>query len=266
LAREATIAIRNARLYERERATAEHWQRLGEQQSSFLSAVSHELRTPLTCIRASVDLLLADPTGMSETQRELSHTIADHTSRLEGLVNDLFEAARLETGGVRLSPQRSDLAAVVARVARAFAPLMEKREQRLHLDLPATPVPVAIDRRRIDQVLSNLLSNANKFTPRGGHILVRVRPEGKEAVVRVADSGPGVPADKLARVFDKFYVVGERTPGRGMGLGLYIARQLVELHGGRIWAENRARRGSVFAFALPLLADDTAGGDEEGEG
>jgi K+-sensing histidine kinase KdpD len=257
LGQEAALAIRNARLYEREKEQVARLRALDEAQAGFVSAVSHELRTPLTCVKTSVDLLDATKSDLSEDQVELVKTIGHHVGRLEGLVADLLDITKLEAGQIALSRQPTDLRRIVVRSVETLRPLVDRKEQGMHVRCPDAITLALIDRRRIEQVLTNILSNAIKFTPKEGVIEVSVSEqetldEIDQLRVCVADNGPGIPEADLARVFDRFYVVSDGRGLSGVGLGLYIARQIVELHGGRIWAESEVGVGSVFCFSLPV--------------
>ncbi len=216
-----------------------------EAQSSFISAISHELRTPLTCIKTSIELLQAKARESDENERELLQTIADHTARLEKLVADLLQMMRLEAGQLTLTRQPTDLAVLLRRAATALEPLRRSKGQSLELDLPEGLPRAWIDRERIEQVAANLLSNAIKFTPPGGHIRLTLRHLSQE-------NGPGIAPEERERIFTKFYT-GRRSAS-GIGLGLYLARQLVELHGGRITVESTPGLGSTFTFTIPLEA------------
>ncbi len=252
LGQQAALAIRNARLYEAERRQVEQLQALERLQESFVSSVSHELRTPLTCIKASVGLLQeARAKGAAKAQAELVQSIAHQTARLEALVADLLQITQLEAGQLALTLQPTDLRAIVERVARGFRPLFEGKGQTLEVDLPDVAVKVLVDRRRLEQVLGNLLSNAHKFTPKGGFARVAVADKPGEVQISVSDNGPGIAPAEQERIFDKFYVVTDQKGLAGVGLGLYIARQLVELHGGRIWVESAPGQGSTFYFTIP---------------
>jgi K+-sensing histidine kinase KdpD len=251
LGHEAAHAIRNARLYERERQQVARLRSLDELQRGFVSAVSHELRTPLTCIKTSVDLLDSLGTEPAEDEAELLRTIRHHVARLEAFVTDLLEITKLEAGQITLSRQPTDLASLVSRVAETLQPLSDRRRQTMRLHLPGGAAPVPVDRRRIEQVITNVLSNAIRYTQKQGQIDIRLSDEGSSQQVCIADNGPGIPREEQARVFEKFYVVSNGQGLSGVGLGLYIARQMVELHGGRIWVESEPGQGSTFCFQVP---------------
>lgn len=166
---------REHRETEREREQVARLRALEQMQAGFVSAVSHELRTPLTCIKTSVDLLQASGEDQrSESQLDLIQTIKHHVSRLESLVTDLLEITKLEAGQLTLSKQPTDLRRIVGRVAEALRPLTDRKSQTVHLDWPAALSPVEVDRQRIEQVLTNILTNAHKFTPKGGQIRLQV--------------------------------------------------------------------------------------------
>jgi signal transduction histidine kinase len=265
LGQEAGLAIRNARLYERERDQVTRLRNLDELQQAFVSSVSHELRTPLTCIRTSVDLLcatIAQGCDFTEEQRDLVHTIEHHVGRLEALVTDLLEITKLEAGQVTLSKQPTDLRRIADRVVEALHPLTDHKEQNVHLHWPESLSRVEVDRQRIEQVLTNILSNAIKFTPKRGQIDVYVSETPDDLQVCVCDNGPGIPEREQPRLFDRFYVVTDGRGLSGVGLGLYIARQMIELHGGRIWVESQVGKGSTFCFAVPKTTAAAREGQE----
>jgi K+-sensing histidine kinase KdpD len=254
LGQEAALAIRNARLYERERQQVTRLRTLEELQKGFVSAVSHELRTPLTCIRTSVDLLGAMGEDQPADQVELIQTIGHHAGRLEAFVADLLEIIKLEAGQITLSRQPTDLCSLVSRVVDTLRPLSDRKGQTVRLFLPETASQVEVDRWRIEQVLTNIMSNAIKFTPKQGEISVRVSENEASLQVSIADNGPGISEEDQAHVFDKFFVVTDGRGLSGLGLGLYIARQMIDLHNGRIWVESKPDQGSVFYFAVPKTA------------
>jgi len=250
LGQEAALAIRNARLFEREREQVTRLRALEQLQSGFVHTVSHELRTPLTCIKASVELLRASLPAGDGPQAEMIRTIEDHTGHLEALVADLLEITRLEAGQVTLALQPTDLRPLVSHAVDALRPLSERKRQEVRLHLPAAAGPVEVDRRRIEQALTNILSNAIKFTPKRGQIDVSLTETEGAVQVCVADNGPGIAKEEQARIFDKFYVVSDGRGLAGLGLGLYLVRQNVELHGGRAWVASQEGQGATFCFSL----------------
>jgi signal transduction histidine kinase len=188
---------------------------------------------------------------LPEVREQLLQTISHHTGRLETLVEDLLDATRLEAGQLTLSLQPTDLRLLVEKTAGSFAPLLEQKKQNIELELPGTLDPVLLDRHRMEQILANLISNAHRYAAKGGHIGIALTTDGDQLQLTVGDDGPGIPLDHQKRIFDKFYVVTSGSHPTGVGLGLYIARELVELHGGRIWVESEPGKGSVFHVALP---------------
>ncbi len=256
LGQEAALAIRNARLYERERQQVSRLRSLDELQRGFISAVSHELRTPLTCIKTSVDLLDTYGNGSTEDEAELVGTIRHHVARLEAFVSDLLEITKLEAGQITLSRQPTDLASLVTRAAETLRPLSDRRSQTMQLELPQSASPVLVDRRRIEQVVTNILSNAIRYAPKQGNILIHLTDAASHVQVCVTDDGPGIPAEEQDHIFEKFYVVGTHQGRSGLGLGLFIAREMIELHGGSIWVESQPGQGSSFCFQLPRSAKE----------
>ena len=200
-----------------------------------------------------VDSLQVTSDQLSEDQQELVGTIGHHVGRLETLVSDLLEITKLEAGQVTLTLQPTDLRPIVERVVATLQPLTARKEQTVTLHWPHSACRIEVDRRRIDQVLTNILSNAIKFTPRKGKIDVTMVETATRVQVRVADDGPGIAEADQSRVFDKFYVVTDERGLSGVGLGLYIARQMIELHNGRIWVESQVDKGSTFCFEVPKI-------------
>ncbi len=244
------LALENARLYAAQRAHAQRLQELNRMKSDFLTTVSHELRTPLTAIMMAAEMLLEeeeadDPDG---TRAKLVGAITKGASRLRVLVSDLVDVSREDEFQPRLELDRVPLADVIQNAVTIIQPLAAAKHQAIEVDLGAPDAVVFVDRLRFDQVLINLLSNAQRYSPPGGRIKLATCLEKSEVVIRVADSGPGVSDDVREMIFEPFYR-GDRS---GLGLGLAIAKSLVELHNGRIWVENRPhRQGSVFCVALP---------------
>jgi two-component system phosphate regulon sensor histidine kinase PhoR len=186
----------------------------------------------------------------------LVHTIGEHVGRLESLVTDLLEITKLEAGQVTLTKQPTDLRQIASRVVVSLRPLTEHKGQTVQLHLPEIASQVEVDRRRMEQVLTNILSNAIKFTPKQGHIDLRMTETPDSLQVCVTDNGPGIPTEDQEHIFDRFYVVTDGRGLSGVGLGLYIGRQMIDLHGGRIWVESRVGEGSTFCFAVPKTAHE----------
>jgi signal transduction histidine kinase len=228
---------------------------LDQMKSVFVSSVSHELRTPLTAILGFSEFLEDELGGpLTPSQADFVSHIQQNTRRLQRLVDDLLDFARLESGHFRLNRRPGELGAIVRAVASGMRPLLDARHLRLELAIPPDEAPIEMDAARIEQVLVNLLGNAIKFTPEDGTIRVTVAQEDDHVRVSVQDSGIGVSPEELPRLFDRFYQADAsltRTQG-GTGLGLSIAKALIEAHGGRIGAESTPGTGSTFWFELPM--------------
>jgi signal transduction histidine kinase len=255
---EDKIAQRTRELAEINRALEESHRRLQELdrvKSDFLLNVSHELRTPLTAIKGSVDNMLDGITGqLSELQQRYLMRVQANADRLVRLIDDLLDLARIEEGRVRLTPTLFSLAGLASEVLDSLRPVAAEKGLELGVIGPEEQLLVHADRDKIGQVLLNLIGNAIKFTASGGRIDVELAGEDDgHASVRITDTGEGIPPEELPRIFDKFYQVqlGIQAKAKGTGLGLSIAKGLVELHGGRIWAESQVGRGSTFVFTLP---------------
>lgn len=225
--------------------------RSDELKIALLRAVSHDLRTPLGTIKASVSSLRqADASYTAEDRAELLAAIEEETDRLDRLVSNLLDASRLEAGVLKPRKHPQDLRELVTTVVQRLQPVLAGRPVVVAIpeDLPLVPC----DYGQIDQVVTNLLENAAIHTPPGTPVTVRARCEAMLARVEVIDQGPGIPASDRARVFQPFE--RGRSPGRGSGLGLTIARGLVEAHGGRLWVEDAPGGGARFVFTLPLAS------------
>ncbi len=231
---------------------AEELRVLEQLKSDFLSTVSHEFRTPLTAIKVSVGLLADKLGGSDREQQRLMNTILRNVDRLNQMVGGVLEMARLQSGKVILQKRAVDACQVVREIAGSLQPLMDEKDQLFTLRLPETPVYLMADANRLEQILSNLLSNAQRYTPRGGEIAVEVRELGDWVRIYVSDTGPGIPYNELPYIFDRFYrgQVG-RKAGPGTGLGLSIARSLARLHGGDVGVSTKPGEGCVFFVTLP---------------
>jgi two-component system sensor histidine kinase KdpD len=218
--------------------------------NSLLSSVSHDLRTPLASITGAASSLIEAGDQLGDaTRTELLSSIHQEAERLDRLVNNLLEMTRLEAGGVTIrrewQPLEGVLGAVLKRLERRL------RDREVHIDLPGDLPLVPFDAMLIEQVLINILENAAKYTPGGSAIDISAATVEGAMRIDVADHGPGFEPGEEERVFDKFYQ-GPGAKGSGVGLGLAIARAIIDTHGGRIWAEPRAGGGAVFHFTLPI--------------
>lgn len=222
--------------------------------NALLAAISHELRTPLAMIVGASSSLAAPPATMGEdARRELAQTIAEGARRMSEVVTKVLDLARLQGGATRVRPDWHDLEEVVgSALARLASPLAG---HHVATRLPQGVTLARFDAVLIEQVLINLLENAAKYTPAGSHVTVTAERRSDALEVSVADDGPGLPPGEERAVFDKFHRgAPEAAPG-GAGLGLAICKAIVEAHGGRIRAENRAEGGAVFRFDLPQFEE-----------
>jgi GAF domain-containing protein len=260
-AAQAAVAIENAQLYAalKERADKlekayKELQELDRLKDELVQNVSHELRTPLTFIKGYVELLLDQDMGqLNEQQRESLAIVSEKTNALTRLVSDIIFLQQIERESLDLAPHNMYS---VARLALQSCEISASHAGiNLKLDAPADLPSILIDRDRVSQVFDNLLGNAIKFSPRGGTITIRVEDAGDYLRITVADTGVGIPADKLTKIFDRFYQVDGSATRRfgGAGLGLAIAKRIVESHGGHIWAESDVGTGSRFIFTLPKV-------------
>jgi signal transduction histidine kinase len=276
LADRAGLAIENSRLYEQERRLREQLEALNRRlaeanqlKSEFVTVVSHELRTPLTAITGYMALLLEGQMGpLVAAQRQCLSMVTRNADRLVELIDDLLDIARIEAGKVELKRTTLDLAHLIQEVATALRPQIEVKRQRLTLDLAAALPTVSGDADRVRQILTNLLSNAHKYTPPGGSIAITAHGEEGRVRVDVHDTGIGLSPEDQARLFTKFFRAQHpmtREVG-GTGLGLAITRSLVELHGGAVAVASALGQGSTFSFTLPAAQApaETAAGPATG--
>jgi len=237
---------------QREAAEAEILRRTDELRTALLHAVSHDLRTPLSTIIAGAESLLEEDVKWTEDdRREFAQSIYTEARRLNRIVGNILDLSRIEAGSLCPQKEWHDLAALVDDAVGRLRLLLAAHP--VAVDVPENLPPVELDYVQIDQVLSNLLENAARHTPEGTPITVSARLEKEEVRVEVRDEGPGIPPEVLPRLFRPFSRV--EMPGArpaSVGLGLAIARGLVEAHGGRIWVQSRPGRGACFTFTLPL--------------
>ena len=245
LARRAALAVENARLFsEVEQATAARDQMLG--------VVAHDLRNPLHTILMATALLDEGMEAGTPTQRQVA-MVNRAGERMNRLIQDLLDVQRVDSGRLQVDARPVPAYALLADAFEMLRPLAEAAGLTLELGAARDLPDVSADMHRVQQVLSNLIGNAIKFTPRGGSIALRAEPANDEVRLAVADTGPGIAPDQLPHVFGQFWQ-GSRTDRRGIGLGLAIAKGIVESHRGRIWVESTLGQGSTFFFTLPVAA------------
>jgi two-component system sensor histidine kinase KdpD len=250
---QATSMIERARLRQ-ESLQIEVLQKTDALRSALLSSISHDLRTPLASIKASASSLLQEDVQWNdEERRSFTLAIEREADRLNRLVANLLDMSRIEGGALKPEKEWYPIDELIHDVLGHMQSIVLDRVVRT--DIPDVLPPVQLDYLEIEQVLTNLLENAVRYTPYETPLDVSVQVEGDQMVISVADRGPGIPPADLEHVFDKFYRVLGRTPGRptGSGLGLAVSKGLIEAHGGHIWAENREGGGAVFRFTLPLI-------------
>ncbi len=222
--------------------------------SDFFSTMSHELRTPLTSIKEGTSLLLEGVGGaITDKQQKLLTILSEESNRLISLVSSLLDLSKMEAGMMIYHLEQASLAPLIVQAVTEITPLVEAKRIILETKIGEELPMMKMDSERILQALRNLIGNAVKFTPDGGRVRVSARPVDGGVEVLVADTGPGIPLEKLTAIFDKFQQVS--APGSyrtwGTGLGLALVKQIIKSHGGKVWAESQPGQGSTFIFVLP---------------
>jgi signal transduction histidine kinase len=233
--------------------TANEREELENLRRDLIAWTSHDLRTPLTSIRVMIEALHDGVVTDEETRQRYYKTIRADIVALNALINDLFELAQLEAGGPPLQLENHSLRDLISDTLETFRPLAEKRQVALEGEVGDNLDPVWMNASKVGRVLSNLISNALQYTPEGGKVHVQAARNGEAVEVVVKDSGPGFAEQDISRIFEKFYR-GEQARSRttgGAGLGLAIARGIIDAHGGKMWAENEDDSGAVVGFTLP---------------
>jgi len=230
----------------------------------FLSHVSHELRSPLTAIKQFTNILLGGLAGdLNKEQREYQQIVLRNIRQLQSMIDDLLEVTRLESGKLTVEPERLSVSMAVIDSFNTLEGTARGKRITLSHDLPPNLPSALADQTRLRQILIILLDNAIKFTPEGGAVTVLARPFEKDLrylVIEVSDTGCGISTEITEEIFERLYQVSERTEAsrKGLGLGLYICKELVMRQGGRIWATRRRQKGSTFSFTLPVFSLDEA--------
>jgi signal transduction histidine kinase len=233
--------------------------RFDEFRNDLVATVAHEFRTPLTSLRMAIHLVLEQVTGpVNPKQLDLLHTARQDCDRLQAIVDDLLDVSRMRGGQIEVSP----VAIPAKTLIEASVEEMRATAQSAGVRLASTAVepvlPVSADAERIQIALTNLLANAIRHSPLGGQVEVRAEPRGASVRFEVKDDGPGVPREYRERVFERFFRV-PGTKGEGIGLGLYISREIVLAHGGQMGIDSEPGKGSTFWFTLPTAASQPAG-------
>ncbi len=228
---------------------------IDEMKSDFVNLVSHELRTPLTSILGYAQLILDGKRGtITQQQRDSLMTVHRQANRLKSLIEALLDVSRIESGRIEMEKEEISLLDVAKYRLEEIKPQADAKNIKLEFIAPESLPPILGDEERLGRVFTNLIGNAIKFTPPEGTITVRLRLDGRWVLSQVIDTGPGIPEEEQEKIFEKFYQVSKlqtRLQG-GSGLGLSIAKSIVEAHGGRIWVKNSPGRGSDFRFVLPI--------------
>ena len=248
----AAIALNNAHLFAKAQAA-------NQAKSDFVALVSHELKTPLSVIMAYGDLIRKVDTGaLSEKQELFLKAIQDGAARMHSLVMELDDITRMETGKMRLEPESIAIESTIDAVIQSLNPQFSEKQQTVSTDISADLPNVWVDHKRLLQILTNLINNANKYTPEKGNICVSaaITSQDEQPVVQVAikDNGLGIDKKDQSMIFSQFFRSGDDQVKvmRGAGLGLNITKQIVEMHGGKIWFESEYRQGTTFYFTLPI--------------
>jgi signal transduction histidine kinase/CheY-like chemotaxis protein len=235
-------------------------ERLNDQKNRFLGMAAHDLRNPLMVIMSYSEFLLEDDVPLPPQEVEMVKAIGQSSRFMLSLINDLLDLATIESGVLRLDPQPTDLAEVVARAVTLNNVLAENKGIEIVLTAVPNLPAVSIDRQKITQVLNNLLSNAAKFSPSDTKITVSIADQGHRVLVSVQDQGQGIPAAEIDKLFKPFATSSVKSTAgeKSTGLGLNISRRIVEGHGGHIWVESEQGVGSVFSFTIPVSHDRAA--------
>jgi signal transduction histidine kinase len=251
LAAQSAIAIKNAQMIEQLRKAYDELDQLDKLKNDFIAIASHELRTPLSVILGYATFLKEDAQG--EVSAHAS-AVLNSALRMRNLIEDMTNLRYLKLGEAELKREHIPLAAIFQSAQSDVQDMVEAKGHTFDVDTPEMSLVVVVDRIKLGMALSNLLLNATKFTPTGGHIKLSYTVKPGAVWIIVEDSGVGIPPDQLERIFEEFHQVEDHMTRRhgGMGLGLSIARALVEAHGGRIWAESEGQgRGSTFIINIP---------------
>jgi len=226
--------------------------RLERVRRDFVANVSHELRTPLASVRLLIETLLAGAQDEPEVATRMLNQMLGEVDSITQLAQELLDLSMIESGQMPMQVTRANLGEIAAEQIIHYEPMAQQKQMVVKNDVPEDVI-AEVDRKMIGRVLGNLIHNAIKFTPDRGRITIGAVPVDGKITVSVADTGVGIPAEDLPRIFERFYKVDRARGKSGTGLGLAIARHVVEAHGGRIWAESVEGKGATFYFTLPAV-------------
>jgi signal transduction histidine kinase len=256
LAQTAAAALHRARSYDAEREKRRDAEVLARAREDVLGVVAHDLRNPLNLIQMTAELLL-DEDLPEPRRREMLGIAVRAAKEMNRLIEDLLDTVRLQSGRLSLDVEDVRVDEIIKQAEETFRPVAERR--RVHFEtLGQDGITVRADPTRVSQIVGNLVANAIKFSPEKGSVKLLAKPREAEVLFQVTDDGPGIPADSVSHIFDSFWQA-RRSDRRGVGLGLAIAKTLVEAQGGKIWVESKVDHGSTFSFSLPAVNDAPAG-------
>jgi len=226
---------------------------LDKMRQDFIANVSHELRTPISMLQGYSEAIVDDIAESQEEKKEMAKVIYDESLRMGRLVNELLDLARMEAGHLQLTMEDVNISSFINRIIHKFQGLAKENEIQLYAEIENETTTISFDPDRIEQVLTNLIDNAIRHTPKGGSVKLSVTSDDKGIMIRVKDSGTGIPDEDLPFVFERFYKADKaRTRGRaGTGLGLAIAKNIIDAHRGHISVQSKLNHGTTFSFLLP---------------
>ncbi len=227
--------------------------RMEKARQELISDVSHELRTPITSVKALVETLLDGAMSDREMANSFLESANSELDRLAKLVSELLELSRIESGEMSFQFRQQDINAIMQKAADRFRLQLDKVGLELEIDVPSS-LPVIADAERIEEVMTNLLTNSLNFTPAPGKITIKARRDDAFIAISVTDTGEGIPPSDLPHIFERFYKTDKSRGSQGSGLGLSICKHIIQAHGGKMWAESVEGKGSTLSFTLPLAS------------
>ena len=238
------------RSYDAEREKRHDAELLAHAREDVLGLVAHDLRNPLNLIITTTDLLLGEKVGATR-QQELLEVAMRAGKQMNRLIGDLLDTVRLQAGKFSLDLEDLPVASIFRQASESMGPAAEKRHVRLEIAPAGDGIVVRADPLRVSQLVGNIVGNAIKFTPERGRVTLKAAPDGDSVLIQVVDTGPGIPPIDIPHLFDNFWQA-RKNDHRGVGLGLAIAKGVVEAHGGKIWCESTVGAGTTFSFTLPM--------------